>query len=564
MKQCLTIIILALCFASAFAQQSALEVLERRGEVYFRFEADAETVANVSRSISVDNYQNGFCYAYANYAEFQKFLGLGLPYELVGDYYHKRNELLMANSVDEMYDWNRYPTYAVYAEMMRKFAEDYPEICRLDTIGTSFSGYHLLVLKISDNVDADEMEPEVFLGGQIHGDELIGGVLCLKLIDELLSGYGSDEQITSMVDNLEIFVNPLSNPEGTYFYGGNDVSQSIRYTRIGNSMSDFIDINRNFPDALDGEHPDGSAYSIETQAFMDFADSHHFVLSANIHSGAEVVNYPYDTESSLPADDQWWRDVSAEYANIVRDASNDRYFDGAGFDCGYTNGYAWYSISGSRQDYMNYFQNCREVTLELSNTKKIPSAELQNYIMWNVPALMQYFSNANNGLRGVVTDSLTGIPLEAKVFIQGHDYFNSHVFSNAETGEYYRFLSSGIYDVSFYAEGYLLKTETVNITDGESLSLDVELVPATYTLLPEVSAIEMAEVYPNPVSDFLYTNFAMPLEVVEIFDITGKKVAKSENVFGGIDVSGLASGQYFAKLTREGESKVLKFEKVED
>ena len=70
---------------------------------------------------------------------------------------------------------------------------------------------------------------------------------------------------------------------------------------------------------------------------------------------------------------------------------------------------------------MNYFQHCREVTIELSNTKLLPASQLESHWNYNYRSFLNYIEQANYGITGTVTDSLTGEPLKAKVFIQNHD-----------------------------------------------------------------------------------------------------------------------------------------------
>lgn len=546
----------------AFAQLSPMAILEQRGEVYFKFKVAPERLNEVSKIVSVDGYRDGYCYAYANAREFEKFSNLGYESEPVLEYYQRDDELTMATQMSDMFLWNCYPTYDIYVEMMNYFAETYPEICRLDTIGSTYSDYKLLAVKISDNVDVDEAEPEFFLGGQMHGDELIGGMLCLKVIDKLLREYGTNPQVTKLVDNMEIYINPLSNPEGTYLLGGDDVKYSVRYTRNGVGLDHFIDINRNFPDAIAGEHPDDNVYAIETEAFMRYGDDHRFVMSANIHNGAEVVNYPYDTYSAVPADNDWWKLVSGEYVRIVHEQSQNQYFDGCGFDNGYINGYAWYSITGSRQDYMNYFKNCREVTLELSNEKRLPASFLPAILSYNEPAILAYMNRATYGLRGFVTDSITGEPLKATVLIHNYDYFNSQVYSFLPTGEYYRYLKAGTYDVSYYADGYVHKTFTVSISDNDTTRLDVQLV-AGYDpeSIAETSAAKNS-IFPNPVTDYLYICNVLNVDKVQIFDMTGRLILEQERPEASVDVSAFENGTYFIRLFSNGESTIEKFVKM--
>lgn len=541
----------------AMSQLSPKEILDTRGELYFKFPIEKQRLNEFSRVISIDGYRNGYCYAYANAREFAEFRKFGIPCEPVREYYEAKDELQMAESLNDMFAWNVYPTYSIYCEMMQYFAETYPGICKLDTIGTTFSGYKLLAMKISDNVNEDETEPEFFLGGQMHGDELIGGMVCLRLIDKLLRDYGTDSDVTNLVDNMEIFINPLSNPEGTYIFTPDSVNHSIRYTRNGYGWDHFIDINRNFPDANAGEHPDENVYSFETEAFMRYADEHKFVMSANLHSGAELVNYPFDTEQTLPADDDWWQMVSAEYVALARQACNAPEYMTSDFPSGYSNGYAWYTITGSRQDYMNYFKHCREVTLELSNEKLLPNEMLASYVSRNIPPMLAYMKRATFGLRGYVTDSLTGEPIKAKVFICGHDYFNSHVYSFLPTGEYYRFLKAGHYNVSFYADGYIHKTFAVDISDDAVLNLDVQLVQG-YDIEAVCSGREdQFSLYPNPVSDRLYIGSDVHFSSLEIFDVSGRMMVSKKNAVGFVDVSFLQCGQYLLKLISE-DGKVVK------
>ena len=544
---------------TAMAQLSPKEILDSRGELYFRFRVEPQRLNEFSNIISIDAYRNGYCYAYANKREFAEFRKFEIPCETVREYYETKDDLLVAESLNDMFEWNRYPTYNIYCEMMQYFAETYPEICKLDTIGTTFSGYKLLAVKISDNVNNDETEPEFFLGGQMHGDELIGGMVCLRLIDKLLREYGTNQEVTNLVDNMEIFINPLSNPEGTYI-GGDNLIYSIRYTRDGIGFDHFIDMNRNFPDAITGEHPDEKEYSFETEAFMQYAESHHFVISANLHSGAEVVNYPFDTDPSLPADDAWWKMVSQEYVTLARQYGCESYMT-SDFPSGYINGYAWYTITGSRQDYMNYFKHCREVTLELSIDKKLANDLLPSYTSRNIPPMLAYMNRATKGLRGFVTDSVTGEPLEAKVFISGHDYFNSYVYSYQPTGEYYRYLKAGRYNVSFYANGYIHKTIAVDVSDDSPLQLDVQLVQG-YD--PESVGEENVQflLYPNPVADKLFIDSGKRISFVEIYDVSGRLVLTNERIVGFVDVSALNDGQYIIKVYSEDGVSQMKFVKM--
>lgn len=543
MKKIFVLLFVFVSFFS-FSQQNQLSkansILDSRREVYIKFKALDHEVQSFSQIMSVDSYDGKTVYAYANKKEFDQFLQANKDFEIVEDYYNSSKALTMASTVAEMANWDKYPVYEVFMEMMESFAADYPEICSLELIGLSTDGRKLLAVKLSDNVNENEAEPEFLYTGMMHGDELIGGMLLLRLIDHILQNYGTDDQITKLVNNTQIYINPFANPDGTYYGGNNSVANSRR------NNAQNIDLNRNYLDFMAGIHPDGGDYGTETVLFMNYASSRNFVMSANTHSGAELINYPYDTNPTLPADNDWWVMVSREYANNAQINSPSGYLTEQ--DNGITNGYAWYSITGSRQDYMNYYHHCREVTLELSITKKIDSNDLPAYWNYNKKALLDYMDQLSYGLRGFVTDSTTGEPLEAKVYIDGYDFFNSHVFSFPEYGDYYRLLKAGNYSVTFSASGYKSKTIDVHISDYQQTVLDVQLVNLS-ELPPSAnfqSNVQEAEC--NPRIQFINTSEASESTsyLWDFGDGTSSTDFEPNHLYG-------QNGEYTIKLNAENE-----------
>ena len=471
------IIVLALLIGQNVAAQfrtnpkDAETILHERKEVFFRFDSGVSDALldKASELISIDSQsEDDWIYAYASRKGFEAFKALGVEYTLLYNPSELAKPKMWAPDARSTYEWDEYPTYEGYVDMMEQFEVDYPGLCTVENIGTTIEGRELLVARISDNVDSNENEPEFFYTSTMHGDETAGYVLMLRYIDHLLSNYGSNDRITNLVDNMEIYINPNANPDGTYATGNSSVTGATR----GNANG--IDLNRNFPDPEDGEHPDGNAWQPETIAFMDFAEDHDFVMSANFHGGAEVINYPWDTWPDLHADDEWYQFISHEYADTAQLHSPAGYMNS--FNDGITNGYSWYSISGGRQDYMNYFHSCREVTIELSDVKLIPESELENHWEYNYRSLLNYMEQATYGIRGVVTDGETGNAVEAEVVIEGHDQDNSAVFSSLPVGNYYRLIKAGTYDLTFYSECHETETiEGISIEDYNAVVQDIEL-----------------------------------------------------------------------------------------
>lgn len=466
-----------------FAQKDNSELdkaqnqINKYGDLYFKFPISKKSdLQNLPNYISIDNVVGKTVFAYVHKNNFDKLLNLQLPFEVVAKSGGTK-ALTMATTVSAMANWDKYPTYSVYVQMMQDFATNFPSICRLDTIGFSQDGRLIIALKITDNPDANEDEPEYFYTGQMHGDEVVGYIMLLRLADYLLNNYGSDVEVTNMINTIEIWINPLANPDGAYNGGDNDISGAQRY------LSNGVDPNRNYKNP-NGDHPDGSSWAQETIDMMNFADAHHFVMSANLHSGAEVANYPWDTWTSAQrthSDDNWFQYVSHEYADTVFTNSSGGYFTGVSSN-GIIEGGDWYIVEGSRQDYMTYYKHCREITYELSNQKLLDVAELPNHWNYNYRSMLNYIKESLYGIRGIITDSCTGLPIEAKVEVISHDDDNSFVYSSLPVGDYHRPIYAGTYNVTYSAPGYQSVTINNIVVNNQTATVqNVSLQPISPT-----------------------------------------------------------------------------------
>jgi len=515
---------------------------------------DRDDVHELTRLISIDHIDGKTVHAYANKKQFTDFLQytddfrvLPHPGSLLQE--SQLNPSGASGAPGDRTTWNFYPTYTQYLSFMAGFQASYPSLCKIDTVGLTYQGRLILTARISQNVGTEEAEPQFLYTSSIHGDELTGYVLMLHLIDHLLSNYNIDSAITQMINTTEICINPLANPDGTFHGGNNSVSGATRYNALG------VDLNRNYPDPQNGPHPDGNDYQVETVAWMDYAAENHFTMSANFHGGAEVFNYPWDTWATLPADDNWWNFVGREWADTVHKYSPSGYFTDE--RNGVTSGYAWYEVNGGRQDYMNYWHNCREVTLEISNIKTPLASQLPSFWEYNYRSFLNYIRQSRYGFNGIVTDTVTDTPVAAKVFIQGHDVHNSEVFSRDVTGFYARPIYAGSYDVTFSSPGYFTKTiPDVNVTKRNTTRLDVQLRPLTFDAQDRSVVAHM--IFPNP-SDgrFRIMLPEIPIKQMcsfQVINTMGTIVHSSalersgDNMTAAIDLPDLANGLYFIRF----------------
>jgi hypothetical protein len=373
-----------------------------------------------------------------------------------------------------------YHTYEELVSEMQQIAADHPDICHLESAGQSVQGRELLFMKISDNVDIEEPEPEFKYISSMHGDEPVGMELCLFLINLVVQGYGVNDTITALVDETEIWIMPLMNPDGYV--------QHSRYNANGH------DLNRKFPDRI--RDPDNRIIGRphEVKAVMSWAFTKSTVLSANFHTGALVVNYPYDGNESgrniyTPSPD----DELFIYQSETYSWYNQPMWNGS-FPHGITNGADWYVIYGGMQDWNYVWLGDNEVTIELSNTKwpnysRIPELWEDNRI-----SMLAYMNLCHEGVRGIVTDATNGFPLAATLEVADIDH---EVYTDPDVGDYYRMLLPGTYSLSFSANGYQTQViDNVVVNSGSATELDVALQPITVVsleLIPDDVYINIGE-----------------------------------------------------------------------
>lgn len=497
-------------------KQKADNYLNERGELVFTFTANSlDEIGQLSNIVSFDHGQDPTnplrIKAYANAKEFNKFLKFGLPYTVNDEENRPAEGMVMydpnihgSSATNRMaytlsFPLQAYPTFQQYADQMNDFATDHPSIAQLVDIGDSENGKDLLFIKLSDNVTTHEQEPRVLLTSSMHGDEIIGYPMMISLIDFLIEvyndpGHARHAEIKNLIDNSEIWINPLSNPDGMF------ASDLTNYDDVsGATRANFnnIDLNRNYPAPTGNPHPDGEVYQSETIAFMNLADTYHFVISANFHSGREVMNYPWDTwtvAQGRHADDDWYKYISTEYANHAQADSPSGYFN---FDPdpnappGVTHGATWYQVDGGRQDYMNHDKQCRELTVELSEEKPIHVDLIDDHWDYNRDALVDYIKQGTYGFRGVVKDANTMAPIQAKITMVGHDdNKGSWVNTELPIGDFYRPIKAGTYTILIEADCYQSVTlSNQTIADQQTIDLsDILLTPVTPTVPEELAA----------------------------------------------------------------------------
>ncbi|KAI1882043.1 hypothetical protein AGOR_G00246630 [Albula goreensis] len=361
----------------------------------------------------------------------------------------------------------RYHNTVEIEQYLKAVNRNYSSFTHLHSIGKSVEGRDLWVLVLGKYPNEHKIGiPEFKYVGNMHGNEVVGRVLLLHLIEHLTQGYLSDPEVTRILNSTRVHILPSMNPDGFEASDRDCMFSEGRFNKHG------VDLNRNFPDAF--ERDEEEPREAEVRAIMDWLSSESFVLSANLHGGAVVASYPYDNSnggaelqrgSSVSPDNDVFVHLAKTYSfSHTHMHKENNCYESKDFKNGITNGYYWYPLSGGMQDYNYVWSQCLEITLELSCCKYPPESDLPGLWRANKPALLAYMQQVHLGVKGQVLDS-TGVPVQnALVEVEGRR--NLCPFRTDKNGEYYRLLLPGNYTFKVTALGQESITETLSIPHG--------------------------------------------------------------------------------------------------
>jgi len=397
------------------------------------------------------------------------------------------NNSHMATTLEEMLRWNKFPTYEVYTELLQHFQETFPNLCQIDTIldTTPHPDLHhsIFAIHISNTLGQATTKPAFLYSSTMHGWEVVCYYMVLRLADYILNNATTDSAVQRLLDNVDLYICPLENPDGTYHLSNDLILKDGIHSTYHNYND--VQLNRNYP-LLPGL-TDTVNIQPETQAIIDWVTPRHFVMSVNFHCGAEIVNYPWDawtTAQRSHADADWFRYTGQNYASLCQ-AQDTAYMYGEYRGRSVIEGADWSPLVGGRQDYMTYYQRCREVTIEMSYQSVITDTlVLPTFWDKSKDALLSYAVECSYGFWGTVTDATTGEPVEAMIKVLNHDRFNSEVLSHLPLGDYHRPIMAGTYTVEVSAPCY--KTETFTVTTRPGVGIRHDVLMHRQTSEPEV------------------------------------------------------------------------------
>lgn len=195
-------------------------------------------------------------------------------------------------------------------------------------VGTikTWEGHDIWWLKISDNPEVDEEEPEGLYTALHHAREPNGLSQMIFYMWYLLENYETDEEVKYLVDNTELYFMPCLNPDGYLYNESTDPEGGgfWRKNRRPESNDDEVgvDLNRNygffwgFDDGGSSPAKESSTYrgpapfsEPETQAVRDFSIDHEFRIALNYHSFGNLLIHPWGYNDGLTAEDALFKAI---------------------------------------------------------------------------------------------------------------------------------------------------------------------------------------------------------------------------------------------------------------
>jgi carboxypeptidase T len=244
-----------------------------------------------------------------------------------------------------------YHSYSELEADLQDLERTFPQLARLFTIGISLENRNIYALKISDNVSQDEEEAEVLFLGCHHAREWISVEVPFLLARFLLERYSVDAAARRAVDQSEIWIVPLVNPDGLEY--------SIKFYRYWrknrrlNSDGSFgVDLNRNYgyswgyddrgssPEPVSEVYRGAGPFSEpETRAVRDLFIRRDFQALISYHSYSQVILYPWGFIAAPTDKEALFDSLASSMANLIQAANGRLYGYGRAGDSFYlTNG----------------------------------------------------------------------------------------------------------------------------------------------------------------------------------------------------------------------------------
>jgi len=264
--------------------------------------------------------------------------------------------------------------YHVYEEIMvylQQLAQQHSSIVTyLPGLGSTIQGRSIngilihggpeqASVKPGDLSSIPDSVPKIWFQGGLHAREWIGPATVMYITEQLLTRYGTDTEVTELLNTVGFFVVPLINADGYSFsWTGNRLWRKNRRQNVGGTIG--VDLNRNYDVNFGGQgssrNPASDTYcgtaafsEPETNALSKFISSQkNFIAGIDWHSYSQLILRPYGYTTTRPPNDEVVRLIGEEIRIAIRNTHNMAYTNQASWQLYATSGTAsdWFFVRG--------------------------------------------------------------------------------------------------------------------------------------------------------------------------------------------------------------------------
>lgn len=434
----------------------------------------------------VDNYEakTGLAYLTVSDSDLTRLARIGFEPRILED------TTTTDGSLDALSD---YHDEAESDAEIDRVASAFPSIARrLEYDHPTEEGRVIGLLEISDNVEVDEPEPRILFVSQHHAREVMTPEVMIDMMDYLTENYGIDPEVTEWVDNYQIYIIPVHNPDGVHHVF--NVDSNWRKNRRDNGDGSFgVDPNRNYPYLWGPDGCGGSSGSTssdtyrgpsaasepETQGITELAHSIDPSISLTYHTYGELVLHPFGCSPNKPDDPDLraHRDLGSMLAaSIENDSGSGWYEMGTPYEL-------LYDVDGDSDGWLHAVAGTVGFTIEMN-------ASIQgfqpDYDTWRDDTVIRNREGwkyllrrlSRGAVRGQVRDACSASAVEAEVGLVEQFFSQGQEPRTALPGHgfFQRILVPGEY--TWYAEATGYRRQEWPISVGhENVRRDIWLVP---------------------------------------------------------------------------------------
>ncbi|MFQ5769736.1 MAG: M14 family metallopeptidase [bacterium] len=292
-------------------------------------------------------------------------------------------------------DAGLYHTYDEVQKELQDLENAFPDIAKVFDLGESIEKRKIWALKISDNVAQEEEEPEILFMGCHHAREWISVDVPFLLAKYLVANYSASSTVKDYVDNGEIWIIPMVNPDGHQYSVTSN--RLWRKNRRDNGDGSFgVDLNRNYSFQWGGPGSSGDTFSEiyrgtapfsepESKVIRDFTNQHSFVAMLTYHSFSQLVLYPWGHTNDPAPDQALLHSLAMTMADSIFNIHGKTYVAQQSSDL--------YLASGDATDWLYGETRVPSYTIELRPKSsfpgfQLPESEIQPTFEENLPAAL--------------------------------------------------------------------------------------------------------------------------------------------------------------------------------